>query len=57
MIIWEKWPIHGKITASVFQDLAPSPQPSPKGRGSRLSPLSSWERGGGEGDLVVAPKS
>jgi len=42
---------------SVSQDLAPSPQPSPNGRGSILSPLALWERGGGEGNLVVAPKS
>jgi len=30
-------------TVSVYQDLAPSPQPSPKGRGSILSPLALWE--------------
>jgi len=41
-------------TFSVFQDFgattkSPSPLPSPKGRGSLLSPLSLWERGGGEG--------
>jgi len=39
---------------SVYQELgattqAPSPLPSPKGRGSLLSPLYLWERGGGEG--------
>jgi len=54
---------------SVYQDLSPSPQPSPKGRGSLLSPLSQRAREslvsplplgegrGGEGNLVVALKS